>query len=94
MTCSSTRRASAPSWGPVYAFNPLGIGGITSTFGWDIIAGCEDPDTAIRRAQDLTGDYATGDMKWWQSKASVALAALMHAAALAPGRRCWTCTGG
>ena len=70
--------------GLVHTFNPLGIGGIPSTFGWDIIAGCETPGTAIRRAQDLTGDYPTGDMKWWQSKASAALAALLHAAALAP----------
>lgn len=69
--------------GPVHVFNPLGIGGVPSTFGWDIIGGCADPATAIRRAQDLTGDYPTGDMKWWQSKASASLAALLHAAALA-----------
>jgi type IV secretion system protein VirD4 len=68
--------------GPVHTFNPLGIGGIPSTFGWDIVAGCEDPSTAIRRGQDLTGDYETGDLKWWQSKASAALAAMLHAAAL------------
>jgi type IV secretion system protein VirD4 len=71
--------------GPVDVWNPLGIGGIPSTFGWNIIDGCQDPATAIRRAQDLTGDYpAAGDMKWWQSKASASLAALLHAAALAP----------
>jgi type IV secretion system protein VirD4 len=70
--------------GPVHVFNPLGVGGVPSTFIWDMIAGCEYPDTAIRRAQDLTGDYETGDMKWWQSKASAALASLLHAAALAP----------
>lgn len=70
--------------GPVSVFNPLGLGGIPSTFGWRILAGCDNPGTAIRRAQDLTGDYPTGDMKWWQSKASAALAALLHAAALAP----------
>ena len=71
--------------GPVATFNPLGIGGIPSTFGWNIIDGCAAADTAIRRAQDLTGDYPTGDMKWWQCKASAALAALLHAAGLLPG---------
>lgn len=70
--------------GPVHVFNPLGIGGIPSTFGWDILDGCENPGTAIRRAQDLTGDYVTGDLQWWQSKASAALAGFLHAAALAP----------
>ena len=91
VVCTSTRddlfvntAGERAQLGPVYTFNPLGIGGIPSTFGWDIIAGCEEPGTAIRRAQDLTGDYPTGDMKWWQSKASAALAALLHAAALAP----------
>jgi type IV secretion system protein VirD4 len=70
--------------GPVQVFNPLGIGGIPSTFAWDMITGCQDPNVAIRRAQDLTGDYETGDLRWWQSKASAALAAMLHAAALAP----------
>jgi hypothetical protein len=70
--------------GPVATFNPLGIGGIPSTFGWNPVAGCEDAATAIRRAQDLTGDYETGDLHWWQQKASAALASLLHAAALAP----------
>jgi len=89
--CTSTRddlfrntAGERSARGPVETFNPLGIGGIPSTFGWNIIAGCEDPATAIRRAQDLTGDYPAGDMKWWQSKASAALASLLHAAALAP----------
>jgi hypothetical protein len=43
--------------GPVATFNPLGVGGVPSSFGWNIIDGCADADTAIRRAQDLTGDY-------------------------------------
>lgn len=68
--------------GTVDVWNPLGIGGVPSTFAWPLIEGCADPETAIRRAQDLTGDYPTGDMKWWQSKASAALASLLYAAAL------------
>jgi type IV secretion system protein VirD4 len=91
VVCTSTRddlftntAGERARLGPVETFNPLGIGGIPSTFAWDIIDGCEDPATAIRRAQDLTGDYPTGDMHWWQSKASAALASMLHAAALAP----------
>ena len=36
--------------GPVHVFNPQHIGGVASTFCWDPVAGCEDPATAIRRA--------------------------------------------
>jgi type IV secretion system protein VirD4 len=36
--------------GPVDVFNPQHIGGVPSTFRWDPIDGCEDPATAIRRA--------------------------------------------
>ncbi len=36
--------------GRVDVFNPQGIGGVPSTFRWSPIAGCEDPATAIRRA--------------------------------------------
>jgi type IV secretion system protein VirD4 len=36
--------------GPVHVFNLRHIGGVLSTFGWDPIDGCEDPATAIRRA--------------------------------------------
>jgi hypothetical protein len=34
----------------VHVFNPQHIGGAASTFCWDPVAGCEDPATAIRRA--------------------------------------------
>jgi len=70
--------------GPVHVFNPGGFGQVTSTVRWNVLAGCEDEDTACRRAADLTGkQYAgRGDMQFWISKATVALAALLHAAAL------------
>jgi type IV secretion system protein VirD4 len=72
--------------GPIAVFNPLGVGGVPSTFGWNVIDGCADPATASRRAEDLTGALATGsDLAFWQGKASTALAALLHAAALTPG---------
>ncbi len=68
----------------MHVFNPGGFGQVTSTVRWNILAGCEDEDTACRRAADLTGkQYAgRGDVQFWISKATVALAALMHAAAL------------
>ena len=70
--------------GPVAVFNPQGIGGITSTIRWNMISGCEDPEAACRRAAALTGTRyeGAGDMAFWQSKAAVALAALINAAAL------------
>ncbi len=36
--------------GPVDVFNPQHIGGAPSTFCWSPVDGCEDPATAIRRA--------------------------------------------
>lgn len=69
--------------GPVEYFNPKGVAGYPSTFGWALTAGCEDPDEAQHRAADLVHAVAVeGDMKWWAEKASAALAAALHAAAL------------
>ena len=36
--------------GPVHVFNPQHIGAVASTFCWSPVEGCEDPATAIRRA--------------------------------------------
>ena len=36
--------------GPVHVFNPQGIGAVPSTFRWSPVERCEDPATAIRRA--------------------------------------------
>jgi type IV secretion system protein VirD4 len=69
--------------GPVEVFNPEGVSGIPSTFGWGMTIGCEDPSEAIRRAGDLVGAVAnTGEMAWWVEKSTTALAAGMHAAGL------------
>jgi len=49
----------------------------------NIIGGCEDPETAMRRAGALVGAAGPGaDTPFWQFKASMALAAYLHAAAL------------
>ena len=70
--------------GPVYVLNPAMDGGIKSNFRFDLCGPCEDPDMACRMASWLQGrEYqGTGDMAFWQNRASVALAALLHAAAL------------
>ena len=73
--------------GPVHVFNPLCVGDVPSTFGWDVVAGCSDPAEAFARADALVGPRAggNGDMAFWQDKAAIALAALLHAADLTPG---------
>ncbi|MGH3217897.1 MAG: type IV secretory system conjugative DNA transfer family protein [Streptosporangiaceae bacterium] len=68
--------------GPIEWFNPLGIGGLGSSVRWDVVTGCEDPMTAIRRAQALTGAVPDGDLAEWIKLAGSALAALLHAAAI------------
>ena len=69
--------------GPLYVFNPYGVGGIPSTFRPDIIAGCLSPEVAVRRAAALIGETSMmGEMVFWSDKAAVALAGLMHAAAV------------
>lgn len=68
--------------GPIELFNPLGVAGLKSTFRWDVVGGCEDPATAIRRAQALTGTAPAGELAEWNKLASAALGALLHAAAL------------
>jgi type IV secretory pathway TraG/TraD family ATPase VirD4 len=79
--------AAARAWrGPVHVFNPQRIGGIASTFRWSPIVGCEDPATAIRRADGFA--YAVShkgveEATFWSSKASDYLRAYFHAAALA-----------
>jgi len=72
--------------GPVHVFNPQGIGGVCSTFAWSPIAGCEDPATAIRRADAFAHSVSqkgVEDASFWSAKASDYLRAYFHAAALA-----------
>jgi type IV secretion system protein VirD4 len=48
-----------------------------------VVSGCQDPAEAFIRADAIIGPRTeTGDMAWWQDKAAIALAALLHAAAL------------
>ena len=67
--------------GPVHFFNPAGLGGVPSTVRWRVLSGCEDYETADRRAADLIPP-TTGDRDLWDTQARRILALLMHAAAL------------
>ena len=72
--------------GPVHVFNPQGIGGVPSTFRWCPVTGCEDPATAIRRADAFAhavSHKGVEDATFWSAKASDYLRAYFHAAALA-----------
>ena len=72
--------------GAVHVFNPQHIGGVPSTFAWSPIEGCEDPATAIRRADAFAfavSQKGVEDGSFWSSKASDYLRGYFHAAALA-----------
>lgn len=71
--------------GPVFVFNPVGLGGRPSTITFDPLTGCTDPPTANERAADMLAAAnrpAGGDREFWDDQARRNLAALMHAAAL------------
>ena len=72
--------------GPVHVFNPQNIGDVPSTFRWNPIDGCQDPATAIRRADAFAysvSQRGVEEANFWASKASDYLRAYFHAAALA-----------
>ena len=72
--------------GPVHVFNPQHIGAVPSTFCWSPVDGCQDPATAIRRADAFAfavSAKAVEDATFWSAKASDYLRGYFHAAALA-----------
>src|SRR5690349_1006700 len=73
--------------GPVYVFNPQGVGGIPSTFAFDLLAPCRDLVMARRMAGWLTGAMASageshGNLEWFENAADAAMMACLHAAAI------------
>ncbi|GAA4785688.1 hypothetical protein GCM10023200_19550 [Actinomycetospora chlora] len=83
--CAPIRQKSR---GPVFVFNPVGLGGLRSTISFDPLTGCTDPVTAMERATDMvsaTSRATHGDAERWDAQARRVLAALLHAAALAGG---------
>jgi type IV secretion system protein VirD4 len=78
--------AARAGLGPVHVFNPQHIGGVPSTFRWSPVEGCEDPATAIRRADAFAfavSQKGVEDGTFWSAKASDYLRGYFHAAALA-----------
>src|ERR1700728_2452996 len=72
--------------GPVHVFNPQRIGDVPSTFCWSPVDGCQDPATAIRRADAFAfavSQKGVEDGTFWSAKASDYLRGYFHAAALA-----------
>jgi type IV secretion system protein VirD4 len=73
--------------GPVCVFNPQGVGGIPSTFAFDLLAPCADLVMARRMAAWLTGamtgaDSNLGNLEWFTAAADSAMMACLHAAAI------------
>ena len=67
--------------GPVWVFNPTGLGGLASTVRWRVLSGCERFDVACRRADDLIPVTAdAGEGQRWDAQACRVLALLLHAA--------------
>ena len=72
--------------GTVYVWNPEGLGAYGSNMRWNPVAGCQDAQTAIRRAGYMVESQTRqglSDAGFWSNQASVALAGMLHAAALA-----------
>jgi len=72
--------------GPVHVFNPQNVGNMPSTFWWNPLDGCQEPATAIRRADAFAQSVSqegVEDASFWSAKASDYLRAYFHAAALA-----------
>jgi type IV secretion system protein VirD4 len=72
--------------GPVHVFNPQAVGDVPSTFRWNPLEGCQDPATAIRRADafaESVSQKGVEDATFWASKASDYLRAYFHAASVA-----------
>lgn len=76
--------------GPVYTFNPEGIGGIESTLPFSLLAGCQDPMLAEERATHMVdGSKSSGglqDAGFWNERAIAVLRVLLLIAAVAGER--------
>ena len=69
-------------------WNPEGTGDYASTTGWNPVEGCGDMVTAVRRAGymvEASTSRGLSDESFWRDQASLVLASMLHAAALAGG---------
>ena len=81
-----THKARLRRGGRNHVFNPQGIGGVPSTFAWDVIDGCESVATAIRRADAFAYAISSSGMEdgaFWSARTSAILRAFFYGAAWA-----------
>lgn len=72
--------------GRIFIWNPEGLGAYGSNMRWNPVCGCEDVQVAIRRAGYMVESQTRqglSDAQFWSDLATVTLAGLLHAAALA-----------
>jgi type IV secretory pathway TraG/TraD family ATPase VirD4 len=77
-------RALRERVGPIYLFNPGGLGDLQSDLGFDPLIDCESPVDATERAIDMIpiAKGRGGEAERWDAQGRRVLAALLHAAAL------------
>jgi type IV secretion system protein VirD4 len=74
--------------GRIHTWDPEGMGGYRSTIRWNLVHGCGDITTAVRRAGHMVEAVTAQGLDseaFWNDQASMVLAAFLHAAALASG---------
>jgi type IV secretion system protein VirD4 len=82
-----TAAARARRGRQIHVWNPLGVGGVPSTFAWSILEPCRDLIMARRIAGWLAGAILQntgrqGNIEWFEKKGDVALACMLWAAAV------------
>ncbi|HEX4400126.1 MAG TPA: TraM recognition domain-containing protein [Galbitalea sp.] len=85
---TATLRAREKRGGPVAVFDPQQLApGLPIGLRWSPVRGCEDPLTAMIRANGLAastglGGHAVENGSFWEGKTRAAIQSLLHAAAL------------
>ena len=83
---TATLRARQQGGRPVAVFDPQQIApGLPAGLRWSPVRGCEDPLTAMIRANGLSSATSFGSVSggdFWQGKTTAAIQGLLHAAAL------------
>ena len=71
----------------MHVWNPQRLAAVASTMRWDLLGGCEDPATAIRRAVPLSAvaSYKGEGEDFWAAAIELWLQTLLHVAALRRG---------
>ena len=69
--------------GPVYVFNPEGVGDVPSTFAWNLLGVCTDELMAYKMADWLAGDTpGYGDLSWFEEQGTMGMSGLLLAASM------------